>query len=289
MEGHDGYIHKIVNMDSKLFSGKVYVVTGGGGGIGFGIVRQLEGYGAHVFALDLRKENPATFDNLDKDRTTFIEVDVSDREACSNAVDQVLSKHGRIDGLVNNAGVCPSEGELPDPKLFRSVIDVNLGGAFNMGSLVLPKMKEQKSGVIVNVGSTSCLSGKNRLPLYASSKHALLGLTRSWALDFAKYGVRVNCVGPGKRTSAASLHIIQTDTFTGATDTAMARAPLQTVMGPRFGPGKTDDELLECVAASIPLGRIGTVDDVAHTVNFLLSDLSSFITGQIIVVSGGSS
>ncbi|KAG9856645.1 hypothetical protein KCU98_g1335, partial [Aureobasidium melanogenum] len=258
-------------MDSNLFSGKVYVVTGGGGGIGFGIVRQLEGYGAHVFALDLRKENPASFEELDKNRTTFIEVDVSDREACSNAIDRVLSKHDRIDGLVNNAGVCPSEGELPDPKLFRSVIDVNLGGAFNMGSLVLPKMKEQKSGVIVNVGSTSCLSGKNRLPLYASSKHALLGLTRSWALDFAKYGIRVNCVGPG------------------ATDTAMARAPLQTVMGPRFGPGKTDDELLECVAASIPLGRIGTVDDVAHSVNFLLSDLSSFITGQIIVVSGGSS
>ncbi|KAG9571377.1 hypothetical protein KCU71_g194, partial [Aureobasidium melanogenum] len=241
-------------MDSNLFSGKVYVVTGGGGGIGFGIVRQLAGYGAHVFALDLRKENPASFDELDKNRTTFIEVDVSDREACSNAIDRVLSKHDRIDGLVNNA-----------------VIDTNLGGAFNMGSLVLPKMKEQKSGVIVNVGSTSCLSGKNRLPLYASSKHALLGLTRSWALDFAKYGIRVNCVGPG------------------ATDTAMARAPLQTVMGPRFGPGKTDDELLECVAASIPLGRIGTVDDVAHSVNFLLSDLSSFITGQIIVVSGGSS
>ncbi|KAG9666812.1 hypothetical protein KCU99_g8385, partial [Aureobasidium melanogenum] len=241
-------------MDSNLFSGKVYVVTGGGGGIGFGIVRQLEGYGAHVFALDLRKENPASFDKLDKNRTTFIEVDVSDREACSNAIDRVLSKHDRIDGLVNNA-----------------VIDTNLGGAFNMGSLVLPKMKEQKSGVIVNVGSTSCLSGKNRLPLYASSKHALLGLTRSWALDFAKYGIRVNCVGPG------------------ATDTAMARAPLQTVMGPRFGLDKTDDELLECVAASIPLGRIGTVDDVAHSVNFLLSDLSSFITGQIIVVSGGSS
>jgi len=191
---------KIPTMDPNLFKGKTYIVTGGAAGIGLGIVRQLSTYGATVYSLDIvmtPTEDPEIFT---RPNVHHLSVDVRDQQACAAAVQQISSTHnGAIDGLVNNAGICPSEGELPDHELYRTVIDTNLGGAFNMGSEVLPIMRQRgKGGAVVNVGSTSCLSGKNRLSLYASSKHALLGLTRSWALDWAKDRIRVNCVGPGK-------------------------------------------------------------------------------------------
>lgn len=184
-------------MNAELFQSKVFIVTGGAAGIGLGTVQQLYEYGAYVYALDVCKEPPSAFRTFDGDRVIYIENDVRDYHKCKATVDSIKAKHGIINGLVNNAGVCPPEGELPEEALYHRIVDTNLGGTFNMGSAVLAHMRDQGNGVIVNVGSTSCLVGKNRLPLYASSKHAMLGLTRSWALDFAKYGIRVNCVGPG--------------------------------------------------------------------------------------------
>ncbi|GAB7356270.1 hypothetical protein MBLNU459_g7079t1 [Dothideomycetes sp. NU459] len=254
-------------MDAALFKTRVYVVTGGAAGIGLAVAKQLLEYGAYVYVLDIQDSGVSALEN---DRVTYIRVDVRSRKDCREALASVMAKHRKIDGLVNNAAICPSEGESPAEELYDQVFDINVRGYWNMGMEALIHMRKQTHGSIVNVGSTSSLVGKNRLPLYTGSKHAILGFTRSWALDFAKYGIRVNCVGPG------------------ATDTAMARAPLQAVMGPRFGENKTDDELLECVATSIPLGKIGSPSDVANAVNFLLSDLAGYVTGQIICVAGGS-
>jgi len=275
-------------MDPKLFKDKVYVVTGGAAGIGLAIARQLLKYGAHVYALDIHKDKTEELSALSNDHLTYLQTDVRNRQQCHQAISSIVASHKRLDGLVNNAGVCPLEGELPGDDVYDYVFDVNVRGVWNMATEALIEMKRLGVGSIVNIGSTSSVGGVPRIPLYTASKHAVLGLTRTWALDFAKYGIRVNCVGPGKFTvPKVQEHAILT-CFTGPTDTAMARAPLQTVMGPRFGGGKTDDELLQMVAQSVPLGKIGSPDDIAHTVNFLLSDLAGYITGQMLPVSGGT-
>lgn len=184
-------------MDSRLFQDKVYIVTGGATGIGLAVVAQLIKYGAHVYTFDLQPEISEGLCALSSDRLVYTQCDVRNRESCHKLVADVLDKHGKLDGLVNNAAICPPEGEIGTDELFDKIMDTNVRGVWNMGTEALRQFQKQGSGSMVNVGSTSCLVGKNRLALYASSKHAVLGFTRSWALDFAKYGVRVNCVGPG--------------------------------------------------------------------------------------------
>ncbi|KAI9743668.1 MAG: hypothetical protein M1818_002984 [Claussenomyces sp. TS43310] len=256
-------------MESHLFKSKVYVVTGGASGIGLAITTLLLKAGAYVYALDLHAERSAELAALHNERLTYEQVDVRQRARCHEVMTSVIERHGGLDGLVNNAGVCPLEGELPGDDVYDFVFDVNVRGVWNMGTEALTHMKEQRRGAVVNIGSTSSLYGVARIPLYTASKHAVLGLSRTWALDFAKYGVRVNCVAPGP------------------TDTGMARSPLQTVMGPKFGGNKTDDELLALVAQTVPLGRIGSPYDVANQVLFFLSDAAGFTTGQVVAVSGG--
>ncbi|EXJ90158.1 hypothetical protein A1O3_03227 [Capronia epimyces CBS 606.96] len=257
-------------MEASLFESKVYVVTGGAAGIGLATVVQLVQHGANVHALDVVVDEPEALTALARGgRLTYHQVDVRSRDRCHEIFEGIVRKHGQVDGVVNAAGICPLEGELPGDDLYESCYDVNVRGTWIVGTEGLAQMKKQGSGSVVNIGSTSSLVGVARLPLYTSTKHAVLGLTRSWALDFAKYGVRVNMVAPGP------------------TDTAMSRSPLQTVMGPKFGGNKTDDELLDIIAKGIPLGRLGKPDDIANAVLFLLSGLSSFITGQILPVSGG--
>lgn len=184
-------------MDSGLFQDKIYVVTGGATGIGLAVVAQLLRYGAYVYTFDLGLEASKGLSELPSDRLVYTQCDIRSRESCHNLMTNVLEKHGKLDGLVNNAAVCPPEGELGTDEQYDMIMDTNVRGVWNMGTEALRQFQTQGHGSMVNVGSTSCLVGKNRLALYASSKHAVLGFTRSWALDFAKYGVRVNCVGPG--------------------------------------------------------------------------------------------
>jgi NAD(P)-dependent dehydrogenase (short-subunit alcohol dehydrogenase family) len=112
-----------------------------------------------------------------------------------------MSKYGRFDGLVNNAGITLLEGELPSDEFYNSITEVNLRGVWNMTTEAFVHMKKQGGGSVVNIGSISAIYGKARLAVYAASKHAVLGLTRSWALDYAKYGIRINMVGPGELIS----------------------------------------------------------------------------------------
>ncbi|OGE54877.1 hypothetical protein PENARI_c005G02786 [Penicillium arizonense] len=257
-------------MDPSLFSSKVYLVTGGNRGIGFAITSQLLDYDAFVYVVDIGQEPSPALQAIANERLYYHSGDVRDRIECQALLQKIVGTHSRLDGLVNNAAICPLEGASPDDSMFDEVIDVNLNGVWNYGTAAIHQMKTQSSGgSIVNIGSTSSLVGVGRLPAYTASKHAVLGLTRSWAIEFAGQGIRVNCVAPG------------------GTDTAMARTPLRTVMGPRFGMEKSEDELLEMVAKSIPVGRIGKPEEIANTVCFLLSELASYVTGQIVHTAGG--
>lgn len=182
------------------FDSRVYIVTGGAAGIGFSICKLLLEYGAIVYAVDIVPETTAELHSLFKDRFTYLQADIKDVAASQSIVQDIIKKHKRLDGLVNNAAVCLQEGELPEHEMYDSTFDVNVRGAWNFARDTLAQMKEQGSGSIVNVGSLASVDGEARLPLYTASKHALAGFTKTWALDFAKYGVRVNMVAPGMCT-----------------------------------------------------------------------------------------
>jgi NAD(P)-dependent dehydrogenase (short-subunit alcohol dehydrogenase family) len=194
-------------MDPKLFAEKVYLVTGGNRGIGAAVSQQLLGYGAIVYAADIQ---PAVSDELAEGKNQnlyYVQCDVRDRAACRALIEQVVSSQSRLDGVVNNAGICPLEGERPSDSVFDEVVAVNLTGVWNIGSVALDYMQKQGFGNIVNLGSVSSTIGVPRLPAYTTTKHAVLGLTRTWALDFAKYGIRVNCIAPGERFALATHYV----------------------------------------------------------------------------------
>ncbi|KAL6231986.1 hypothetical protein BDW75DRAFT_233167 [Aspergillus navahoensis] len=233
-------------MDPKLFSNRVYLVTGGQRGIGLAVVRQLLEYGAYVYVQDLPPTASAELVALASEQLQYSQTDVRDRAGCRALIAAIVEKHKRLDRVVNNAGICPLEGELPSDEIYDEVIDINLNGVWNVGTAALAQMQKQGFGSL------------SLVPAYSATKHAILGLTRTWALDFAQYGVRVNCIAPGGNP-ALSFRCLLLTGLTGPTDTDM----------------------------SIPLKRIGRPAEVASPINFLLSDLASFITGQILCVSGG--
>lgn len=185
-------------MDPALFKSKVYLVTGGAAGIGLACVEHLLKAGAHVYAVDIHPEPTKEFATLQNERLTYFHADVRDRARSHEVLTLILSKHNQLDGLVNNAAVTLLEGELAGDDMYDEIMEINVRGVWNYGTEALAQMQKQGSGSIVNIASISALAGKARLALYSASKHAMLGFTRTWAIDFAKYGVRVNCVAPGK-------------------------------------------------------------------------------------------
>ena len=180
------------------FNSKVYIVTGGAAGIGLGITELLLSYGAYVYATDLHERPSAPLGDLPQNQLVYLQGDVKDRKRSHEITSLVIKQHNRLDGLVNCAGVCPLEGEMPGDDLYDHCFDVNVRGSWNMGTEALEVMKSRGLGNIINIGSLSSTKGVGRLPLYTATKHALAGLTRTWALDFAKYGIRVNMIGPGE-------------------------------------------------------------------------------------------
>ena len=180
-----------------FFHSKVYVVTGGADGIGLATVALLLEYGASVCAVDLHKTPSKGLAALPQEHLTYIQADVKIRNQSHEVITAVIEKHHRLDGLVNSAGICPLEGEMPGDDIYDDVFDTNVRGSWNFATEAVTHMKSQGSGSIVNLGSLSSHKGVGRLPCYTATKHALAGLTRTWALDFAKYGVRVNMVSPG--------------------------------------------------------------------------------------------
>lgn len=192
----------------SFFDSKVYLVTGGNAGIGLAITSLLQEYGAYVYVMDIIQEPSTEFAALPRERITYLQGDVKDRKRSHEIVELITKRHKRLDGLVNNAALCLQEGEIPDDDLYDPLFDVNIRGAWNLGTEALAQMKPQGDGSIVNIGSLASLAGERRLPIYTATKHALAGFTKTWALDYAKYGIRVNMVAPGNDNLSTPLNSV---------------------------------------------------------------------------------
>jgi len=242
-------------------SSKRVIVTGAAQGIGRAVALRLASLGARVAAWDLQAEAAEETAKQCRQRGAIsrsFRVDVGVPEEVDAAVAAFERLWGRPDGLVNNAGIFPRAHAL-DLELaqWEQVLRVNLTGTFLCARAAARLMKDGGGGVIVNMASGRALAGAPKGAHYAASKAGIIALTKSLALDWAAYGIRVNCVIPG------------------VADTAQPRAELS-------------DEELHALGARIPLGRIAKPEDIAGVVAFLLSDDAAYMTGQSIAVNGGA-
>jgi len=240
------------------FTDKVAVVTGGSRGIGHAVASRFSQAGAHVAVIDIDEAGAkqAAQSLAGSGKSAGIGADVSNSEQITAALADAETQLGPIDILVNNAGL------TRDGLLIRMseddwdlVIDVNLKGPFLATKIVGQKMMKRRSGRIINVASVVGLVGNPGQANYASSKAGIIGLTKAVAKELASRNILVNAVAPG------------------FIDTEMTRQL----------PEKARDALL----GQVPLGHLGSTDDVAGAVMFLASDLASYITGQVLVVDGG--
>lgn len=252
------------------FSGQVAIVTGAGGGIGRAVSLALAAAGARVLVVDLAHENGRETEAQIRKQggaAMFVAADVSRSEDVVSYVAAACQQWGgRIDVFMNNAAWQGSILPLVDypDELFDKVMAINVRGVFLGLKHVLPVMIAQRSGTVVNTASLGAYIGVRNLSPYAASKHAVLGLTRSAALEVARKGIRINAVCPGP------------------VDTEMLR---DIEAGQAPGGAQT---LREQRAAGIPDGRYALVQEVANLMLYLCSDLSSHITGQGMQINGGS-
>ncbi|KAH6986627.1 hypothetical protein EDB80DRAFT_590073 [Ilyonectria destructans] len=260
------------------FANKAFIVTGGFSGIGLAAVQKLLQYSAIVHVLDRAETPPAlltgTASASSGQAYLYPCVDISSRTSVNSTFAEILKRSPQISGLVNSAGVCPSSGGIiENDDTFHATISVNLYGTWNVTTELLRFIEKTSSpstfkgwtpgegGIsIVNIGSSASYHGFQTLGAYTASKHAVLGLTRTWALDFAPYGVRVNLVAPGG-----------------------TRTPLAKV---QFDDKERGDMSRE-VYPLIPMKRFGEPEELADSILYLLSDQASYITGQILKVNGG--
>jgi NAD(P)-dependent dehydrogenase (short-subunit alcohol dehydrogenase family) len=179
---------------------KVIAVTGGASGIGLATVKTLCKSKSIVIVGDLAPDaSPGLQEVISAtDLVTYRQLDVSSRESAHAFVVGIVKEHGRLDGLVNNAGICPNEGEMASDEVFDKIMAVNLKGVWHMGTEAILQMNRQETkGVIVNTASDGALKGIPGIPAYVASKHAVLGLTRTWCKEWTPKGIRVNAVAPG--------------------------------------------------------------------------------------------
>ncbi|MBM3812568.1 MAG: SDR family oxidoreductase [Acidimicrobiia bacterium] len=227
-------------------AGKVVLITGAGSGIGLATARRCEAEGAAVVGVDIAAG------------AASVQADVSDSVEVRSAIREVVEKHGRIDVLVNNAGVAVRKPVADqDEEGWDRVMRVNLGSVFLCSKYAIPHMGRGAS--IVNMASGVGITGIRNRAAYASSKGAIVTLTRNMALDYAARGIRVNCVCPG------------------FTDTPLTSGLL------------ADKEAAARLTALHPLGRLGRPEDIAAAVVFLASEEASWITGIALAVDGGFS
>jgi 3-oxoacyl-[acyl-carrier protein] reductase len=238
--------------------GKVAIVTGAGHGIGMEIALSLARNGAEVAVTDV---SDAIFEvgkqiEVLGSKALPIKCDVTNPEQAIDVEEKIVRKYERIDILVNNAGIYPQKAFLDiTVEDWNQVLRVNLNGVFHCTKAVIPKMTKQKYGKIVNIASIAgAVVGFQGLVHYSASKAAIVGFTKSLALEVAQYGINVNAVAPG---------------------------PID------VGALPVGSEMYQQVVKTIPTGRMGLPIDIANLVVFLVSDDSSFITGQCIISDGG--
>ena len=244
-----------------LLSNKVCVITGAASrrGIGRATARLFALHGGRAIILDLDAAQAAEAAAELGEAHRGFACDVTDREACFAAAGRIVEEFGRIDVLVNNAGITqPLKFMDIGPKNYEAVTDVSLRGTLYMSQAVVPHMRERKSGSIVCISSVSAQRGGGIFggPHYSAAKAGVLGLAKAMARELGPDNVRVNSVTPG---------LIQTD-ITG---------------------GKLTPELRAEILKGIPLNRLGDAEDVARSCLFLASELSSYVTGATLDVNGG--
>ncbi len=248
-------------MSTPRLRGKVALITGAAGGIGACAAHRLAEEGAELVLTDADEAGVRRVAEEVAPGAVSRGHDVTSEEDWGAVTAWALEAHGRVDVLVNNAGVflaAPlTETSLED---FRRVIDVNLTGVFLGMRALAPTMSSQQAGSMINVSSVAGLMGSPYLAAYAASKWAVRGMTKVVAKELARFGVRVNSVHPG-----------QIDTDMNARQRAAT------------------PELIDRLIRSIPLQRIGTPQEVAHAVAYLASDESVYVTGSELVIDGGSS
>lgn len=243
-----------------MLENKVAIITGGTRGIGLEIVRTFHENKASVILFGSRKETvDKALENLKKEG---IEVEgyypnLNDFASIENVIKEINEKYGHIDILVNNAGISANKKiEETTSEDFKNIMDVNVNAIFNTTKAVVPYMKENQSGTILNTSSMVSIYGQPSGVGYPTSKFAVNGITKSLARELAPFHIRVNAVAPG---------ITNTD--------MVAKLP---------------KEQIEPLLKTIPLGRIGEPRDIANAFLFLASDLASYITGVILSVDGAA-
>jgi 3-oxoacyl-[acyl-carrier protein] reductase len=251
------------------FPGKTVIVTGGAHGFGRAIAHAFAARGAHTWTCDILaeglKETAAQASPAAGGRIETVQVDVTDRAAVGRFVDRVTQATGRIDILVNNAGgVCGQVGQPIEDvtqEQWQAIFDVNVKGSFNVAQAVAPQMKAARAGRIVNISSGAGLGvSRTGIQAYASAKAAQIGLTRQLAHELGPFGITVNNVAPG---------------FVRSNPTTERQWESYGAEGQK--------QLVE----SIALRRLGSPAEIAHAVLFFASDYASWITGQVLSVSGG--
>lgn len=238
---------------------KVAIITGGANGIGRETTLAFVKEGASVMIWDINREKADETISLAGElgeKIEFLEVDIRNYESVSQATDKTVERFGKIDILINNAGVtADSTLKKMEPQDWQRVIDVNLTGVFNCGKAVSLKMIEAGSGRIINTSSVVAHNGNFGQSNYVATKTGVIGLAKVWAKELGRYGITSNAVAPG---------FVETDM-------------IKTV----------PEKVINGITGNTPLGRLGKPQDIANAYVFLASDKASFITGAVLNVDGG--
>lgn len=243
------------------FNKKIVVITGGSSGIGLSAVSLFAKAGATVYNLDIQDpENEIK-------GATFLKCDVSDFKQVDNQISTIIARHGQIHHAFLNAGV-HEVGSVEDLDLdsIDQVININLKGVIYGLKCILPNMREHQQGSIVLMGSDQSFIGKGDSFIYGATKGAIGQLTKSTAIDYAAYNIRINCICPG--TIDTPLYHKAVDNFSKTK-------------------GFEKDEIYKAIETAQPIPRVGLPEEVANMVFFLCSEMSGFTTGSLISVDGG--
>jgi 3-oxoacyl-[acyl-carrier protein] reductase len=247
------------------FSKKTLIITGGSSGIGAATVKKFLTEGAKVIVWDVLMPDESQNADFSGEKPIYQKVDVTNRSQINSALLELKKLSIKVDILINNAGITADsqmvkwkDGEVVKemtPEEFQKVVSINLTGVFNCAQAVVPIMIENKGGVILNAASVVGIYGNFGQTNYVATKSGVIGMTKVWAREYGRYGIRVNAVAPGF-ISTEMVH-------------------------------KMPENVINDMKTHTPLGRLGTPEDVANVYAFLASDEAAFIHGAVISVDGG--